>query len=500
MGSLPTGTNFHIRYVNQEFYSADNKTFRFGDPEIRCLTNAVVGQDGKNNPPRSGFPLTGDVRLSDMRGKPLPADGTLSYTVPGTYTLPMPVHTWLTVQVNGAGGGGGGWGEEDHGIVMGTDVNIHTNPGGNGTAGYPSNFTNPYYGTLSAEAGTGGPGANPRSGPTTTAVNGSGGTSGDETLLTISAGGAGNGGLCSAAPTLYWNNENYYAPLTSTRYCFNQGNAFRLICVWSSVGAICHINVFQGGGAGGSGGRVTKQWRHDVTPSFIPWADDSGVVNSTIVVGAGGAQGARGYANPAGTFDALGQGQSGYVTVTFSSTEPPVIPPEPPPPTPTVPVETSYDGYITCGSQSTPAGYVTGYAVNTYSNVSGSPTWITIGSIYIGYNDAYTQTPTFTHNGIQYVVKAMLTPPGSSNVSVRVSLQTGSAYNYPVGITQMSISLFYVDAINEHHVYSSDFVDYSEYIAPAPNEEYSYSFSFPLGFTLPVTGRVQWIFTARGPA
>lgn len=499
MPALPTGDNFRISYVNDSFYASNTKTFSFGTPENRCLTNAVVGSDGKNNPPRNGFPLEGTVKLSDMRGKPIPADGTLSYTSPGFYTLPMPVHTWLTVQVNGGGGGGGGYGEEDHGIVMGTDVNISVHPGGNGTPGEPSTFTNKYYGTLTANGGTGGPGANPRSGPTTTAVGGSGSSTGNGTYLTISQGGAGNGGQCSASPSTYWNNEGYYAPLRGDRYCFNAGYTFRLVCVWSSVGAICHINNFAGGGAGGSGGRVTKQWRHDITPSFIPWADELGVVQSTLFVGTGGKQGGRGYSD-IGVVDVAGQGGAGYINVTFSSTQPSIPPLPPPIPEPVVPIETSYDGYINCGSASTALGPVTGYAVNTYSNISGTGTWITIGSIYIGYNDAYTQTPTITHNGVAYSIRSIVSPPGSTSVSVRISLQNGSSGNYPVGITAVALTLFYIDAINEHHSYSSEFVNYSEYFAPAPNTEYSYTFSFPLGFKLPSTGRVQWLITVRGPA
>lgn len=496
MTSLPTGSDFRISYVNDSFYRAHNKTFNFGSPEIRCLTNAVAGQDGSNNPPRSGFPLTGDVRLSDMQGKPKPADGTLSYTIPGNYTLPIPVHTYIKVEVNGAGGGGGGWGQEDHGIVMGTDVDIHIYPGGNGNAGQQSKFScTTYYGDLVAYPGTGGPGANPRSGPTITAING-GGYSTDSTA-TIYTGGAGNRGLCTAEPTLFWNDPNFYSPLTNSRYCFNETQQFRLVCAWSSVGAICHGNWFYGGGGGGSGGRVVKIWQHDVTNYFLPWADAGGVVNATLTVGAGGTQGTRGYIDT-GDFDALGQGQPGSIIVTFSTTEPTILPPEPPPGPGALPTETTIQGRVICGYYNVPGlGYITGYAANTYSNVNGNPVLITIGSVNIAISDSFVDTSTFTVDGTSYLLRAMLTSPDIGTVSVRVSKQNGNNISYPVALQQMSLSLFYVDSSNEHHTYSSNFVNHSEYLAPAPNIEYSYVFAFNLGFSMPSTGTVQFIFTVK---
>lgn len=495
MSQLPTGNNFHVSFVNDKFYNAHDKTFNFGNPEIRCLANAVVGQDGSNNPPMNGFPLSGNVKLSDMRGKPIPADGTLFYRVPGTYTLPIPIHTYIKVEVKGAGGGSGGWGHEDHGIALGTDLNIHIAPGGNGVVGQQSKFTCSYYGDLIGYPGTGGPGANPRSGPTVTPVNGTGfSTDGTATVIN---GGANNGGLCTAKPTLYWNNANYYSPLTSDRVCFGDMRTYELVCIWGGpgVGALCHTHGFYGGGYGGNGGYVAKTWQHDVTQYFLPWADTSGVVNATLVVGAGGAQGARGYQDT-GDFDALGQGQPGNITVTFGSVDIPITPPTPTPPSPPGPAVATIQGNIICGSQSITGGTATGYAVNTYRNVGGA-TWINIGSVRVAYNNVSVQTSTFTFNTDAYMIRSILSTPDSPNVIVRISKQYGYATGFPTAITQMALSIIRYNPGGTIETFSSDFVNYAEYTSPSPNVEYSYIFSFDFGYTIPGNGELDYIFSVK---
>jgi hypothetical protein len=57
MATIPNTNPINMNKINQNFYTAGRR-FNLGDPEIRCLINAVSGL----NPPTSGFPLSGSVQ------------------------------------------------------------------------------------------------------------------------------------------------------------------------------------------------------------------------------------------------------------------------------------------------------------------------------------------------------------------------------------------------------------------------------------------------------
>lgn len=198
------------------------------------------------------------------------ADGSQTYSTPGTYSFTVPSYATLTVQVWGGGGGGG---------------SAYNAASTDGTAGDQSSFN----GTLVGGGGGAGFGVVTNSG-----AGGSGGTaSGGDVNTTGNPGTAGvdfgSGGSGGSAPN-GGTGGTAGAP-------GNPGGA-------PGAGGGGGTNAFNGGG-GGSGGYVSKAYTSgQLTPG-------AGV---TVIVGSGGAGGVAGNSISNG-----GAGAAGQVSITYTS-------------------------------------------------------------------------------------------------------------------------------------------------------------------------------------
>lgn len=90
---------FATEYINVDSLP----TVEVGGDNITIVEGFIVSV----SPPRATI-----VRESaaDLSGDPLPPDGSIKYTIPGTYYFTVPVHGNINIKVRGPGGGGGAGG------------------------------------------------------------------------------------------------------------------------------------------------------------------------------------------------------------------------------------------------------------------------------------------------------------------------------------------------------------------------------------------------------
>ncbi len=221
------------------------------------------------------------------------ADGSQTYTTPGTYTFAVPAYGTLTVQVWGGGGGGGGAG------------GAGTYYAGAGGAGGVS-----YFSSVVAYGGAGGPYS---LGNNNTGSAAGGSASGGTTNIAGSAGGSGQAYAgycyCSGAGGTAPSGGAGGASVTGMQGgYFASGNSGGVPGAGGSGGTFRFgSHILHAGGGGGSGAYSSRTYTAGAIAGSV-----------TVVVGGGGAGG--GPSSQGGNYG--GAGAAGRVTVTWTTATP----------------------------------------------------------------------------------------------------------------------------------------------------------------------------------